>query len=203
MGSIFKNKERESNWIEVAEEISGEYIKGSFFKGDKIIIRREDNMVLIDTYTVSTGKSSTTYTRLRAVYNSHTSFLFKIYRRGIFSNIGKKLGMQDIVTGNEEFDNEFIIKGNEEYNIIQLFSNIKTRDLLFNLKYFILEMKENDGPFSKLPQGVKELCLTRTGVIINKEELRDAYNLFSTVIEDLNSMGIIGRYLGEEEFLGR
>lgn len=56
------------------------------------------------------------------------SFYFKIYRKGLFSDLGKLLGMQDISVGYSEFDEDFIIKGNDEEKLTRLFSNEKIED---------------------------------------------------------------------------
>ena len=41
-------------------------------------------------------------------------FRFTVYRKGIFSDIGKWFGMQDIEIGDEDFDRDFILKSNQE-----------------------------------------------------------------------------------------
>ena len=51
------------------------------------------------TYTVSTGKTTIVFTRMRAPYVNPNSFRFTIYRKGFFSGIGKFFGMQDIEIG--------------------------------------------------------------------------------------------------------
>ena len=51
---------------------------------------------------------------MRAPYVNPDGFRFTIYRQGVFSDIGKWLGMQDVTVGCPEFDEAFIIKGNNE-----------------------------------------------------------------------------------------
>ena len=58
--------------------------------------------VTLDTYVVSTGKTSAIYTRMRAPYVNPDGFRFKIYRKSIFTGIGKALGMQDVDIGDGE-----------------------------------------------------------------------------------------------------
>ena len=72
--------------------------------------------ITLDTYTESTRRQShVTYTRMRAPYVNPEGFRFTIYRKGFFSDLGKLLGMQDIEVGDPEFDEAFIIKGNDEF----------------------------------------------------------------------------------------
>ena len=78
--------------------------------------------VTLDTYTVST-QDSTSFTRMRAPYVNPEGFRFTIYRKSVFSGLGKMLGMQDIEVGDPEFDEAFIIKANNEPRVQHLFAD--------------------------------------------------------------------------------
>ena len=117
-------------WEQLSKEIHAEYIEGGFWKGGKVQARVDNWIVLFDTFAVSDGKTSSTYTRVRAPFKNLESFYFRIYRKGFFSDLGNLLGMQDISVGYSKFDEEFIIKGNSEEKIAQLFLNEKIRELL-------------------------------------------------------------------------
>ena len=90
------------------------FVEGGFWKGSKVQSHVGPWTITLDTYTESSGESSTTYTRMRAPYVNPEGFRFTIYRKGPFSGLGKLLGMQDIEVGDPEFDEAFIIKGNDE-----------------------------------------------------------------------------------------
>jgi hypothetical protein len=105
---------KEEVWQQLCNEIGAEYINNGIWKGDKVVAKIKEWTITLDTYTVSTGKSHVTYTRMRAPYVNADGFRFKIYRKNVFSGIGKYLGMQDLEVGYPEFDNDFIIKGNDE-----------------------------------------------------------------------------------------
>ena len=91
-------------WKQLSEEINANYIESGRFKGSRIEYIHNNWTIYLDTYTVSTGKSSITYTRMRVPFINQKKFNFKIYRRGVASNIGKALGMQDIEIGYDYFD---------------------------------------------------------------------------------------------------
>jgi len=110
-------------WNELSNMINADYVEGGFFGRDKVAAHAGQWTITLDTYTVSTGKSSTTYTRMRVPYVNKDGLYFKVYRTGIFSDMGKALGMQDIEVGNSAFDEGFIIKGNDEAKVRTLFSN--------------------------------------------------------------------------------
>ena len=92
--------------------------------------RHQDWTVTLDTFTVSNGKQTTTYTRMRAPYVNPGGFRFTIYRKGFFSDIAKWLGMQDVQVGHEPFDSDFIIKGSSEAEVVELFVNTRIRELI-------------------------------------------------------------------------
>ena len=65
----------------------------------------------IHTYTVSHGKSSSTYTKFEAKFSQPFDLDLKIYSEGSFRKITKLFGAQDIQVLDEEFDKTFIVKG--------------------------------------------------------------------------------------------
>ena len=160
---IFGPSKREV-WEQLSREIHADYIEGGFWTGDKVQAHVNNWIVMFDTYTVSNGKTSTTYTRVRAPFKNLENFYFKIYMKGIFSELGKLLGMNDINVGYSEFDEEFIIKGNNEERVIQLFSNERIRELLGQQKSINLEIKDDEGFFAdRFPNNVDELYFTVFG----------------------------------------
>ncbi|KPU44818.1 hypothetical protein OXPF_19040 [Oxobacter pfennigii] len=181
---------REEIWTKLSEEIGADYVNGGFWKGDKVVAKVGDWTIILDTYTVSTGKSSVTYTRMRAPYVNKDGFRFKIYRKGIFSDLGKLFGMQDVEVGYEGFDRDFIIQGTDTEKLKELFANQKIRELIEYQPGIHLEVKDDEGWFgSQFPEGVDELCFQVTGVIKEVEVLKMLYFLFAVVLNQLCLMG--------------
>lgn len=181
---------KEEVWTQLCNEIGGEFINGGFWKGDKVTARTGEWTIILDTYTVSTGKSSSTYTRMRAPYINPDGFRFKIYNTNIFLNIGKFLGMQDINIGVENFDDRFIIRANNEDKVRQLLANGNIRSLLELQPYVYFEVKDDEGIFGHtFPEGVDELYFQAAGVIRDVERLKNLYNLFSEVLNQLCNIG--------------
>jgi len=177
-------------WRLLSSEIGGEFIDGGFWKGDIVTARVKDWMVTMDTYRVSTGKSSTTYTRIRAPYVNKDGFRFTIYKEGLFGKIGKLFGMQDIQVGYPEFDKKYIIKGNDDYKVQMLFSNPQIRELIKFLPAIHFQVKDDDGWFgSNFPEGVDELYFQVVGVIKDLDLLRTLFLLFAETLNHLCHMG--------------
>ncbi|WP_024832014.1 hypothetical protein [Ruminiclostridium josui] len=177
-------------WKSLSDQIGSEFVEGGFFSTDKVVAQVKDWTVTLDTYTVSTGKSSTTYTRMRAPYVNKDGFRFKIYRKGIFSEIGKFLGGQDVEVGFPEFDEDFIIKGNDEQKLRTLFSNSKIRKLIEFQPNISLEIKDDEGWFGKsFPEGVDELYFCVAGVIKDIDRLRALFDLYAEILNQMCLMG--------------
>src|SRR5438309_1003833 len=121
---------KEEIWRQLASETGADYVEGGFWKRGKVEATHDQWTITLDSYAVSTGKTTMVFTRLRAPYVNPDHFRFTIYRRGLFSDIAKFFGMQDIVVGHEGFDRDFIIKGTEETKVRALFDNPRLRELL-------------------------------------------------------------------------
>lgn len=134
-------------WEQLSEEINGTFVKGGFFKGSRVEVSREPWTIYLDTFSVSTGQTSVMYTRMRAPFINLHNLYFKIYKRGIFSEMGKLFGMQDIEVGYSDIDEDYIIKGNNETAIKNLLASSRIRNLIKEQPRFHLEIKESEGLF--------------------------------------------------------
>jgi hypothetical protein len=178
-------------WSQLSREIGASYHEGGFFTAEKVVLAHRQWEITLDTYTVSSGKSSSTYTRMRAPYVNPDGFRFNIYRKGIFSWLGKLLGVQeDIEIGEAFFDEEFIIQGQPEYLVQRLLTNSKIRQLIQDQPAIHLQVKDDGGWFGKkFPEGVDELYFETYGVIKNMERLKELFELFSGVLDELCRLG--------------
>jgi hypothetical protein len=182
---------RKEVWKQLSEEINANYIEGGFFQGPRIEYKHNNWTIYLDTFTVSTGKSNTIYTRMRVPFINQKNFLFKVYRKGVFSNIGKALGMQDIEIGYDYFDNDYIIKGNDEILLRRLFQNHNIRDLIEKQSRILLEIKDNEGRFGpKFLENEGEIYFVVIGVIKDIERIKNLFQLFVKIIDELEAMGI-------------
>lgn len=177
-------------WRQLSEEINGDLIESGFWKGNRVEASHKQWRIYLDTYTVSTGKSSTTYTRIRAPFVDKRGFYFKIYKKGIFSNVGKLLGMQDIEVGYDDFDRDYIIQSNDESLVKKLFANYKIRQLIQEQPRLKLEIKDSEGMFGpKFSKNEQELYFMVVGVIRDIPLLKSLFELFSETLETLELIG--------------
>ncbi len=177
-------------WSQLSQEIGADYQPGGFFTSGKVVLTYRQWQITLDTYTVSTGKSQATYTRIRAPYVNPDGFRFNIYRKNIFSWLGKLLGTVDIEIGDAFFDDEFIIQGDPEDVVRRLLSNTSIRQLIQNQPDIHFQVKDDEGWFGKtFPDGVDELYFQTYGVIKDKQRLKELFDLFSLVLDELCRLG--------------
>lgn len=177
-------------WRQLSEQMNARFVEGGLWKADKVQATHAEWTVTLDTYAVSTGKAVIIFTRMRAPYVNPDGFRFTIYRRGLFSGVGKLLGMQDVEVGYQEFDEDFIIKGSDEGKLRQLFANDRIRGLISAQKDINFSVKDDEGWFGpNFPEGVDELSFVVTGVIKDVERLKQLYELFAVTLDELCRMG--------------
>ncbi|MBX3248590.1 MAG: hypothetical protein KF901_15545 [Myxococcales bacterium] len=108
-------REREARWAEWAAGLGGQFVPGSggfFFRTPALVVVPHGYAwVRLDKYVVSTGKTSTTYTRARARFTLGFGPRFRVSAEGILSAVGKALGAQDLLLDDPAFDPRFVIKG--------------------------------------------------------------------------------------------
>jgi hypothetical protein len=181
---------KEDVWRQLSNEIGAEFIGGGFWKGNKVEAHVAPWTITLDTYTVSTGHSHVTYTRMRAPYINPDGLRFTLYRKGFFSDFAKLLGMQDIEVGDFEFDDAFIIKGTDEMKIRELFADARLRALVQAQPTIRLSVMDDEGWFgTRFPKGVDELHFQVVGVIADLGRLKALFDLFSVTLDRLCQVG--------------
>ena len=177
-------------WSQLSQEIGADYQEGGFFKEGKVVLSHKQWEITLDTYAVHTGKTTIIYTRMRAPYVNKDGFRFNIYRRNVFSWIGKLIGVQDVEIGDSFFDDEFIIQGEPEHLVRSLLTNGEIRRLIESQPDIHFQVKDDDGWFrDHFPEGVDELYFQVVGIIKDRERLKNLFDLFSLVLDHLCRLG--------------
>ena len=109
---------------------------------------------------------------------------------GLFSGLGRHLGMQDVEVGFPDFDRDFVIKGNNETLLRWLFADERVRTLLAEQPEVRFEVVDDEGWFGeRFPEGVDELRFQVRGVIKDVRCLKQLFELFSATLERLCALG--------------
>jgi hypothetical protein len=171
-------------WRQLAAALGAEHVKGRFGTGGKVRATHGAWMITLDTYAVSTGHSTQVYTRIRAPFVNPLGFRFTIWRRGFFSDIAKRFGMQDIEVGEPSFDHDFIVKASDETLVRALLSHARIRELIQKQPRLDLSVKGDRR------RGTSVLHFVVAGVIKDVARLTLLYQLFAEVLDQLNRMGL-------------
>lgn len=182
---------REEIWRQLASEIDANYVEGNLWKRDKVQAFHAGWLITLEEH----GRYH--HTRLRAPFLNPGGFRFTVYRKGIFTELGKYLGMQDVEVGHPDFDRDFVIKGTDDAKLRQIFGNARIRELIAAQPRIHFEVKGADGIFErslfteKTPENfdVLEFEIHSRPSIKEKELLRLLFDLFAETLDELCRMG--------------
>jgi hypothetical protein len=126
---------------------------------------------------------------MRAPYVNLDGIRLAVYRKGFFSGLGRLVGLHDIEVGDPEFDEVFVIKGNDEAKVRDLFSDPEVRRLVQAQPQIRLEANGSEGWFgTRSPEGVDLLHFEAAGVIKDIDRLKALFDLFAAVLDRLCRM---------------
>lgn len=177
-------------WSQLSQEIGARFQAGGLLGTGKVTLSHGQWEITLDTYAVSTGKSSTTFTRLRAPYVNADGFRFNVFIQGVFDSLRKVFGLQDVSIGDPSFDDRFIVQSSSEDEIKRLLSNQSIRGLIEAETDVHFQLKDDEGCFrSSFPAGVDELCFETHGFVKDIQRLKELFELFALVLDELCKMG--------------
>lgn len=174
-------------WGHLADDIGGTFKQTGALKTPRLEKEYKVWTILLDTYTVNTGKSSVTYTRMRVPYKRENDVIFKITRRNIFSGIGSMFGMPVVETYDYDFNDEFVIKSNDENVVKEIFQNSELKDRIKAQKRLILKC----SPYKeKKSYTDSEIYFQMTGVLKDEEKLKNLFSLFYLLLDEFVKNGV-------------
>ena len=177
---------RNDVWRALAQEINARHEPGGWFQGGRVVAGVGPWQITLDVRSTEDNN----YTRIRAPFANPSGFRFRIYRASIFSELGKKLGMQDILIGDPPFDHAFIIQSNDPPKVTALLADEQLRALIAAQPKIMLEVRDDDGWFgATFPQGTDELQFQCLGVIKDIDRLKMLFDLFAATLVRLCDIG--------------
>jgi hypothetical protein len=105
----------------LARKFRGRCTAARFFQRPEVRFAYKGHQVLVDVHSTG-GKHPTYYTQLHISWPD-SSLRVEVRPEGFFSQMGKFLGMEDIEIGSPEFDQQYIITGNDPDAIRQLLNS--------------------------------------------------------------------------------
>jgi hypothetical protein len=177
-------------WRQLADRIGGTFKDRDFWNGSAVEAMHGEWMLRLDTFTVSSGNSSQTYTRMRTPFFNPDGFRFQIKRAHFLTGLFKTFGMEDIEIGVDHFDRNFVISSNNPDRIRGLFSNKDFRDFVSVHPQLTLSIKDDEGlPGRSYGPQVDALSLVVPGVIKELPRLHAMFLLFALLLDALCADG--------------
>ena len=175
---------RDEAWRLVAAREDGRPIEGKRSLKQVRFAHRSWTIVL-DQYTVSTGKSSTTYTRLRALAHQSRDFRFGLYRENVMTRVGKFFGMRDVETGNPLLDRDYLVRTTDAALMRSLVASSRLAELLAQQPSGKLELAKFRGRMWNRPTDVAELRWHTQAVISDARLLALLVQTFRETLDRL------------------
>ena len=179
---------RSEIWRQLSDKMGARYAEGGFTRSDRVDVVHDEWTITLDCYYNAATKM--TYTRLSVPYTNPDAFQFTIYRKSVFSELGKRLGMQDIEVEHARFDDDFIVKGNDESKVRALFASRAIREQLDAQKDVHMSIDGGSSWFNRaLPPRTDRLVFEVPGVIKDMDRLEQLFSLMAVTIDRLCEIG--------------
>jgi len=175
--AYLRRQARQQAWSELAGRTGLTFEPGGIFSPMVVTGTYRGHNLTLDTFTRSSGKSSTTYTRIRLTVENPSALSLAIYDENVFSKIGKALGMQDVQVGDEDLDRRFIIRGQPEHVIASLLTSSSLRQKLPEARSVHVEVKG------------QELRFEQRGAESNADYAQFLFDLLSDLVEAVDHTG--------------
>jgi hypothetical protein len=107
-------------WEEVASTVGGTFVPGKRSSTDRVLVAHSLWTIELDTYTVSTGHASVTYTRAKALFFGLVDVKVLIRRRYFFDTVLENVGLGGVDPGHRSFAEKFVVRGRPETRLRSL-----------------------------------------------------------------------------------
>jgi hypothetical protein len=177
---IIDPKHQKDTWKELASSLGMNYQRQDIRKGmlsAKVSGEYRGRSILLNTIRSGTELQAL-YTQIQVpVANPEGNYL-SLTQRNIFTEIVKRLGVQYIPTGDDEFDKRFVIVAKPDKFIRKLFGSPYLRQKLLQTRKLDIQLVESNLNFRV------------RGFVHNIETLRELFDLVNEVAErvDLNAI---------------
>jgi hypothetical protein len=168
------------NSAEIWHQINTDFVTGNNLHDYHVLIQHENHDIELDMVSSPGGSFEGGYdvTTLSAPLPLHTPFRFAIFPEDFLNKIGKLFGMQDVITGYKELDENVIVQTNEPETFKRVFANDEVRKVFQTLSgYSFRTIKHENREVDHL-----ELTVQHT---LAGAELLEVFNAFTTVLASL------------------
>ena len=187
---------RTDAWRAVAQRTAGDFVEARRPSKERVLVRHGPWKVWLDTYVVSNGSTSQTYTRVRAYVRGWRGLSLLVRKRGFLDRLWESLGFGRRLPVSRTLVDRYVVKGKPEPRVPSLFSAQGLTEAVLAVPSLRLEIKrpsrKSRKRFGEDSGGV--VCRT-TGVITDVDRLE---GMIAVVREALDSLHRVGEAREEE-----
>ena len=181
---------RRDAWTQVAAATGGRFHPGKRPAKDKVIITHGPWEVWLDTYVVSNGQTSVTYTRTRAYFLGRRHVSLLVRRRNLLDRIGEALGFASRPPVGRALTETYVVKGKPPTRIPSLFSGSHLGEAVMAVPSLRLEIKRAPRKMRlKLGASAGVAVCRTTGVIVDPAHLVGLIEVVKEALEGLQRIG--------------
>jgi Protein of unknown function (DUF3137) len=180
----------EAIWAELWKAMGGVYLNREGWRQDKLLVEHGDWIITLDFHSHGGYRTNAIYTRFRAAFDNPEDFHFKVVPQGALNTVGKLLGLQDVETGDPEFDKAFIVKSNDEARVKEVLDDPVLRQFLREeSESFVGLVSVGGDRRNEYPDGVDEVLMEIPGKVVDTDQLKRLYMTFSRTLAGLCEAG--------------
>lgn len=201
-----KKRTKSEAWDEVSAALDGRIDTDKKGKPERVTFRHADWDVVLDTYTVSTGNSSATFTRVRVLFNGRPDgrnddrygdryddrghFDLGITRRNPFHALARLFRIREARIGYGRFDRTFFVRSNGPGLAKSLLRGTNVARLLLDDPRVKLEVKKPGKRIRRAAgEEVREIRVQVGGVVKDPGRLESMVRLCTEVLDELVRLG--------------
>lgn len=182
-------------WRDFADSKSGEIVSDQSKTNDPIIsmhipVEGTDTTISIAPYRLK-GKSKEKGTSASIHFSPRANFIFAIRTEKGVDQVGKIMGLQDIQLGDQEFDEKYLVQGNDVGKVVRFFADTHLRDLLLEHKASELKLVQDAQYFPaehRVPAGRHAVLLGHDTVLDRFEQLDAVFQILTAVVHRLGAI---------------
>jgi hypothetical protein len=187
---------RSDAWRSVAERTGGDFVEARRPSKERVLVRHGPWRVWLDTYVVSNGSTSQTYTRVRAYIRGWRGLSLLVRRRGVLDRLWEKLGFGSRLPLSRALTDRYVVKGRPEPRVPSLFSAQDLTEAVMAVPSLRLEIKRPSRKSRKrFGEDTGVVVCRTTGVITDVDRLE---GMIAVVREALDSLHRVGEAREEE-----
>ncbi len=185
-----KKPTRRDAYRGVAARVDGEFHEGKRAGKDRVLVRRGPWRIWLDTYTVSTGQVTITYTRVRAYFRGRRDLRVTVRRRTWFDRLFARFGFGTLLRVDPRLNDRYVVKGSPERRVPSLFSAPGVTEAILALPSLRLEVKRPSRKGRRrFGEDAGVVVSQTTGVITDVERLAGMIQVVGETLEGLERIG--------------